>query len=167
MTGAGDTVISVLAAALAAGQDLVDAMTLANLAAGVVVGKLGTATASVAELRRALREQDDVQHGVVSEERLIELVQEAKLHGETVVRGRPKFVETLVAFTATARPRVALQDRFTVRLCLRRERQQTQKRRACHAPEARAALRTTRSHHLASQSFCVLTSSSPRPARRA
>ncbi|WP_455212051.1 bifunctional D-glycero-beta-D-manno-heptose-7-phosphate kinase/D-glycero-beta-D-manno-heptose 1-phosphate adenylyltransferase HldE [Kaarinaea lacus] len=85
VTGAGDTVISVLAAALAAGQDLVDAMTLANLAAGVVVGKLGTATASVAELRRALREQDDVQHGVVSEERLIELVQEAKLHGETVV----------------------------------------------------------------------------------
>jgi D-beta-D-heptose 7-phosphate kinase/D-beta-D-heptose 1-phosphate adenosyltransferase len=85
VTGAGDTVISVLAAALAAGQDMEDAMTLANLAAGVVVGKLGTATASVAELRRALREQDDVQHGVVSEERLIELVQEAKLHGETVV----------------------------------------------------------------------------------
>ncbi len=85
VTGAGDTVISVLAAALAAGEDMVDAMTLANLAAGVVVGKLGTATASVAELRRALREQDDVQHGVVTEDRLIELVQEAKLHGETVV----------------------------------------------------------------------------------
>jgi D-beta-D-heptose 7-phosphate kinase/D-beta-D-heptose 1-phosphate adenosyltransferase len=85
VTGAGDTVISVLAAALAAGQDLTDAMTLANLAAGVVVGKLGTATASVAELRRALREQDDVLHGVVTEERLMELVQEAKQHGETVV----------------------------------------------------------------------------------
>jgi len=85
VTGAGDTVISVLAAAMAAGQDLVDAMILANLAAGVVVGKLGTATASVAELRRALREQDEVQHGVVSEDRLIELVQDAKLHGETVV----------------------------------------------------------------------------------
>jgi D-beta-D-heptose 7-phosphate kinase/D-beta-D-heptose 1-phosphate adenosyltransferase len=85
VTGAGDTVISVLATALAAGQDMENAMTLANLAAGVVVGKLGTATASVAELRRTLREQDDVLHGVVSEERLIELVQEAKLHGETVV----------------------------------------------------------------------------------
>ena len=85
VTGAGDTVISVLAAAMAAGEDLVDSMTLANLAAGVVVGKLGTATASVAELRRALREQDEVQHGVVSEDHLIELVQEAKLHGETVV----------------------------------------------------------------------------------
>ncbi|MGD8595088.1 MAG: bifunctional D-glycero-beta-D-manno-heptose-7-phosphate kinase/D-glycero-beta-D-manno-heptose 1-phosphate adenylyltransferase HldE [Gammaproteobacteria bacterium] len=85
VTGAGDTVISVLAAALAAGQDMENAMTLANLAAGVVVGKLGTATASVAELRRALREQDDVLHGVVSEDHLIELVQEAKLHGETVV----------------------------------------------------------------------------------
>lgn len=85
VTGAGDTVISVLAAAMAAGEDMLDAMALANLAAGVVVGKLGTATASVAELRRALREQDDVHHGVVSEERLMELVQEAKQHGETVV----------------------------------------------------------------------------------
>ena len=85
VTGAGDTVISVLAAALAAGQDVENAMALANLAAGVVVGKLGTATASVAELRRAIREQADVLHGVVSEERLLELVQEAKLHGETVV----------------------------------------------------------------------------------
>jgi D-beta-D-heptose 7-phosphate kinase/D-beta-D-heptose 1-phosphate adenosyltransferase len=85
VTGAGDTVISVLAVAMAAGEDLVNSMTLANLAAGVVVGKLGTATASVAELRRALREQDDVLHGVVSEDRLVELVQEAKLHGETVV----------------------------------------------------------------------------------
>jgi len=85
VTGAGDTVISVLATALATGQDMENAMILANLAAGVVVGKLGTATASVAELRRALREQDEVLHGVVSEERLIDLVQEAKSHGETVV----------------------------------------------------------------------------------
>ncbi|MHB1240918.1 MAG: D-glycero-beta-D-manno-heptose-7-phosphate kinase, partial [Gammaproteobacteria bacterium] len=55
VTGAGDTVIGVLAAGLAAGMDLGAATALANLAAGIVVGKLGAASVSVAELRRALR----------------------------------------------------------------------------------------------------------------
>ncbi len=50
VTGAGDTVIATLAAALAAGATLTEAAMLANHAAGVVVGKLGTATASAAEL---------------------------------------------------------------------------------------------------------------------
>lgn len=85
VTGAGDTVVSVLAAALAAGQGLVESTVLANLAAGVVVGKLGTATASVPELRRAMREQDEMEQGMVDEEKLVALVQEAKAHGETVV----------------------------------------------------------------------------------
>jgi D-beta-D-heptose 7-phosphate kinase/D-beta-D-heptose 1-phosphate adenosyltransferase len=85
VTGAGDTVVSVLAAALAAGDTLCEATVLANLAAGVVVGKLGTASVSVPELRRALREHDEMEQGVVSEEKLIALVQEAKAHGESVV----------------------------------------------------------------------------------
>ncbi|MDH5785943.1 MAG: D-glycero-beta-D-manno-heptose-7-phosphate kinase, partial [Chromatiales bacterium] len=59
VTGAGDTVVSVLAASLAAGSSLREATVLANVAAGVVVGKLGTATVSVAELQRAMREQDE------------------------------------------------------------------------------------------------------------
>jgi D-beta-D-heptose 7-phosphate kinase/D-beta-D-heptose 1-phosphate adenosyltransferase len=50
VTGAGDTVIATLAAALAAGASLVEAAALANHAAGIVVGKLGTATAGVEEL---------------------------------------------------------------------------------------------------------------------
>ncbi|HZH91409.1 MAG TPA: D-glycero-beta-D-manno-heptose-7-phosphate kinase [Pyrinomonadaceae bacterium] len=50
VTGAGDTVIATLAAALAAGASLVEAAALANHAAGIVVGKLGTATATVEEL---------------------------------------------------------------------------------------------------------------------
>ena len=54
VTGAGDTVISVLAAALASGDNLADATALANLAAGLVVGKLGTAAISGPELRRAI-----------------------------------------------------------------------------------------------------------------
>jgi rfaE bifunctional protein kinase chain/domain len=56
LTGAGDTVLSVLALAVAAGASLADAATLANTAAGVVVGKLGTATVSPKELAAALEE---------------------------------------------------------------------------------------------------------------
>jgi D-glycero-beta-D-manno-heptose-7-phosphate kinase len=50
VTGAGDTVIATLAASLASGASLVEAAMLANHAAGVVVGKVGTATASSEEL---------------------------------------------------------------------------------------------------------------------
>lgn len=56
VTGAGDTVLSVLALALAAGASLADAAVLANTAAGVVVGKLGTATVTPEELEHALEE---------------------------------------------------------------------------------------------------------------
>jgi rfaE bifunctional protein kinase chain/domain len=57
VTGAGDTVLSVLALAVAAGATIPDAAILANIAAGVVVGKLGTASVTPAELARAL---DDI-----------------------------------------------------------------------------------------------------------
>ncbi len=50
VTGAGDTVIATLAALLAAGTPLPDAMRLANKAGGIVVGKFGTATVSYEEL---------------------------------------------------------------------------------------------------------------------
>ena len=50
VTGAGDTVIAALAAALAAGTSMLEAATLANHAAGIVVGKVGTATATAEEL---------------------------------------------------------------------------------------------------------------------
>ncbi len=56
VTGAGDTILSVLALAVAAGASLADAATLANTAAGGVVGKLGTATVSPKELAHALEE---------------------------------------------------------------------------------------------------------------
>ncbi|WP_309381854.1 bifunctional heptose 7-phosphate kinase/heptose 1-phosphate adenyltransferase [Cerasicoccus frondis] len=53
VSGAGDTVIAVLTASLAAGATLLEAAHLANSAAGVVVGKFGAATVSPAELRVA------------------------------------------------------------------------------------------------------------------
>jgi D-beta-D-heptose 7-phosphate kinase/D-beta-D-heptose 1-phosphate adenosyltransferase len=57
VTGAGDTVLSTLALAAAAGAPLADAAMLANTAAGVVVGKLGTASVTPQELLDAL---DDI-----------------------------------------------------------------------------------------------------------
>ena len=54
VTGAGDTVIATLGLALGAGARLPDAARLANYAAGVVVGKLGTATATPEELLAAV-----------------------------------------------------------------------------------------------------------------
>jgi D-beta-D-heptose 7-phosphate kinase/D-beta-D-heptose 1-phosphate adenosyltransferase len=50
VTGAGDTVIATLALALAAGASMTEAALLANQTAGIVVGKLGTATATKDEL---------------------------------------------------------------------------------------------------------------------
>jgi D-beta-D-heptose 7-phosphate kinase/D-beta-D-heptose 1-phosphate adenosyltransferase len=55
VTGAGDSVIATLALALAAGAELAEAAVLANAAASVVVGKLGTAQATPPELLQALR----------------------------------------------------------------------------------------------------------------
>jgi D-beta-D-heptose 7-phosphate kinase / D-beta-D-heptose 1-phosphate adenosyltransferase len=54
VSGAGDTVIAVLGLALAAGADWIEAAGLANAAAGIVVGKVGTATASRKELALAM-----------------------------------------------------------------------------------------------------------------
>ncbi|MBI3420206.1 MAG: hypothetical protein HY053_08750 [Proteobacteria bacterium] len=56
VTGAGDTVLATLALAASAGASLRAAAVLANAAAGVVVGKLGTATVSPAELLAAVSE---------------------------------------------------------------------------------------------------------------
>lgn len=59
VSGAGDTSIAALAAALGAGAPMAEAMQIANTAAGVVVGKLGTATVTASELRSALSEGGD------------------------------------------------------------------------------------------------------------
>ena len=85
VTGAGDTVLSVLAAARSAGTSWADATRLANLAAGIVVGKLGTATVAAEELRVALEGQRAERHGVVGLEALLDLVAQARRRGERVV----------------------------------------------------------------------------------
>ncbi len=85
VTGAGDTVISVLAASLAAQQTLRQSTVLANTAAGIVVGKLGTATASTEELRQELRQEQLSGAGIFDEETLYQLVEDARQRGETLV----------------------------------------------------------------------------------
>ncbi len=85
VTGAGDTVIAMLAAALAAGSPLPNAMALANMAAGIVVGKLGTATVSPSELRQALAQGQQIRKGVLVEDELVAHVRAAQQRGEKVV----------------------------------------------------------------------------------
>ncbi len=85
VTGAGDTVISVLAASLAAGASMEHATALANTGAGVVVGKLGTATVTTEELRSELRSESHQGAGVFAEDALAQLVEEARRRGEKLV----------------------------------------------------------------------------------
>lgn len=85
VTGAGDTVIATMAASLSAGASLTESTTLANQAAGVVVGKLGTATVTSEELQRALRTMDDLPRGFVDLETLQEAIKIARLNGEKIV----------------------------------------------------------------------------------
>jgi D-beta-D-heptose 7-phosphate kinase/D-beta-D-heptose 1-phosphate adenosyltransferase len=85
VTGAGDTVIAVLAAAVAAGAELPQAVALANIAASIVVGKLGTATVSGPELRRAVQQDQGSERGAVTLEQLQIAVADARSHGEKVV----------------------------------------------------------------------------------
>jgi len=59
VTGAGDTVISALCMGLAAGMDLKSASLIANFAAGIVVGELGTSTVTVPELLEAVNRRFD------------------------------------------------------------------------------------------------------------
>ena len=85
VTGAGDTVISTLAASIAAGEELPLAVALANLAAGIVVGKLGTAAISAPELRRAVQREEGSERGVLSLDQLLIAIEDARAHGEKIV----------------------------------------------------------------------------------
>ena len=85
VTGAGDTVIAVLGAGLAAGRPLQEAAALANTAAGIVVGKLGVATVTRSELRLALHSRGVGGRSAQSAEQMAAVVAEAHARGETVV----------------------------------------------------------------------------------
>jgi D-beta-D-heptose 7-phosphate kinase/D-beta-D-heptose 1-phosphate adenosyltransferase len=87
VSGAGDTVIATLAAALAGGLKVETAVELANLAAGIVVGKVGTVPIAQHELIAALTPSSGIRSGekVLDRERLAKRVQEWRAAGETIV----------------------------------------------------------------------------------
>ncbi|CAM4444615.1 MAG: Bifunctional protein HldE [Legionellaceae bacterium] len=85
VTGAGDTVIATLAASLAAGETLVNAVKLANIAAGISVSKLGTTSVNLSELRRNIWQTNIFEDCIMTEEQLLIAIQDAKAHGECIV----------------------------------------------------------------------------------
>jgi D-beta-D-heptose 7-phosphate kinase/D-beta-D-heptose 1-phosphate adenosyltransferase len=84
VTGAGDTVIGVLGAAMAAGMSIQQAAGLANVAAGLMVAKLGTGSVSLGELKGALRRQGEF-HTILSRDELLKAADEARYQGERIV----------------------------------------------------------------------------------
>lgn len=86
VTGAGDTAIACLALTYAAQADLVQSAQLANIAASIVVGKLGAATVTLAELRRTIQiQQLSSSGGVLTEDELKIAVADAKTHNEKII----------------------------------------------------------------------------------
>lgn len=85
VTGAGDTVIATLALAIAAKAEFTQASALANMAAGIVVGKLGTSTVSEAELISEISTGQESGFGVLTEEQLKIAVELAQARGEHIV----------------------------------------------------------------------------------
>jgi len=85
VTGAGDTVIAVAAAGIAAGLAVERAAALANLAASLVVGKLGVASVTPAELRLELHRRGTGGRGFMDEDQLVEAVRQSQTRGERVV----------------------------------------------------------------------------------
>ncbi len=84
-SGAGDTVIAVLAASLASGQTLRDSVALANVAAGIVVSHFGVTSVSGPELRAEVDLAESVGQGKLSAEQLFAAVQGSRSRGEKVV----------------------------------------------------------------------------------
>jgi len=87
VSGAGDTVIATLAASLAGGLQVETAVDLANLAAGIVVGKMGTVPIAQHELIAALTPSTNLPAGdkILDRERVTKRVAEWRASGETIV----------------------------------------------------------------------------------
>jgi len=86
VTGAGDTVVAALAISLAKKVKLIDAASFANLAASVVVGKIGTSTVTLQELQNtAFQTSSILPIGVMEQNQLIQIIKTAQAKGERIV----------------------------------------------------------------------------------
>jgi D-beta-D-heptose 7-phosphate kinase/D-beta-D-heptose 1-phosphate adenosyltransferase len=114
VTGAGDTVIATMAGALAAGESMASAAALANLAAGLVVGKIGVASVTPSELRVALHRRGQGGRGLVSEDALLPLVAEARDRNERVIMTNGCFDVLHAGHVAYLEEAKSLGDRLVV-----------------------------------------------------
>ena len=85
VTGAGDTVIATLAGALASGENPASAAALANIAAGLVVRKIGVAAVTPGEIRVSLHQRGQGGRGLVDMDELLSMVTESHDRGERVI----------------------------------------------------------------------------------
>lgn len=85
VTGAGDTVIATLAAGLGAGMRLAEAAALANVAAGIVVRKIGVASATPTELHQELHGQGLGGGGILERREVAAVVARARERGQRIV----------------------------------------------------------------------------------
>lgn len=86
VTGAGDTVIAAFSMAVLSGLSFAAAALLANAAAGIVVGKVGTAVVSPVELRAALQQQESTEsRKVLERDALVRVVQQQRQQGRRMV----------------------------------------------------------------------------------
>ncbi|MEA2027831.1 MAG: D-glycero-beta-D-manno-heptose 1-phosphate adenylyltransferase, partial [Campylobacterota bacterium] len=110
VTGAGDTVIASLTYALAKGRDIVSAIEFANLAAGVVVGKLGSATASLDEIEeyKSSLHKSSIESHIKSFDEIAKVVERLKSQKKKIVftngcfdilhRGHVAYLDTAKSF---------------------------------------------------------------------
>jgi D-beta-D-heptose 7-phosphate kinase/D-beta-D-heptose 1-phosphate adenosyltransferase len=114
VTGAGDTVIATLAGALASGSELKDAAALANLAAGLVLRKIGVASVTPSELQVALHQRGQGGRGLVSESELLSQVEEARARRERIVMTNGCFDVLHAGHVAYLEEAKSLGDRLVV-----------------------------------------------------
>ena len=114
VTGAGDTVIATLAGAIAAGESLASAAGLSNIAAGLMVRKIGVATVSPSEIQAALHRRGQGGRGLVSPEELKALIDEAHTRNERVIMTNGCFDILHVGHVAYLEEAKSLGDRLIV-----------------------------------------------------
>ncbi|WP_225639337.1 bifunctional D-glycero-beta-D-manno-heptose-7-phosphate kinase/D-glycero-beta-D-manno-heptose 1-phosphate adenylyltransferase HldE [Candidatus Profftia sp. (ex Adelges kitamiensis)] len=85
VTGAGDTIISILATCISAGTPLEESCFLANVGASIVISKLGTSTISLLELKNSILNRKEKDLGIISQDKLKYYVSNARQHGEKIV----------------------------------------------------------------------------------
>jgi len=85
VTGAGDTVIATLAGALASGENFSSSAALANVAAGLVVRKIGVATVTPGEISASLHQRGQGGRGLVNRAELLTMVADSREKGERVI----------------------------------------------------------------------------------